>query len=105
SFSNRCFYGGRLLTVPEQPVIASARREIVVNDGDDAVANADELLNRAVSFHFVANGVYDKRKNRPEADYIAKLVRELLQKEPRRSIGVVAFSEAQQEEIDLALRQ
>jgi hypothetical protein len=29
----------------------------------------------------------------------------LLRKEPRRSIGVVAFSEAQQEEIDLALRR
>ena len=51
------------------------------------------------------HGVYDKRRNRAEADYIAQLVRELLRRECGRSIGIVAFSEAQQDEIEAALQR
>ncbi len=51
------------------------------------------------------HGVYDKRRNRAEADYIAQLVRELLRRECGRSIGIVAFSEAQQDEIEGALQR
>ena len=51
------------------------------------------------------HGIYDKRRNRAEADYIAQLVRELLRRECGRSIGIVAFSEAQQDEIEGALQR
>jgi len=105
SFSNRCFYNGRLLTVPEETVVLTKRPELIVKAASDADSHASEVLSRAVSFHFVASGVYEKRRNRAEAEYIAHLVRNLLRAEPRRSIGVVAFSEAQQEEIDQALRR
>lgn len=105
SFSNRCFYGGRLLTVPEETVAVGPRPELAVHELADADRNAEELLKRAVSFHFVHGGVYEKRRNRAEAEYVARVVRSLLRAEPRRSIGVVAFSEAQQDEIDQALRR
>jgi len=49
------------------------------------------------------HGVYDKRRNRAEADYIAHVVRALLTQRSGLSIGVVAFSEAQQDEIEAAL--
>ena len=44
------------------------------------------------------------RRNRAEAEYIAQLVRGLLAAPERRSIGIVAFSEAQQDEIESALQ-
>jgi superfamily I DNA and/or RNA helicase len=47
--------------------------------------------------------VYDDRRNPNEAAYIAQLVRSLLGRDTELSIGVVAFSEAQQAEIEDAL--
>src|SRR5207245_2152509 len=63
------------------------------------------LLSRAVSFHHLARGVYDQRHNRAEAEYIARLVRGILNREEGLSIGVIAFSEAQQTEIENALNR
>lgn len=105
SFSNHAFYGGRLLTVPEESRSTDQRSELVVATTEDAIENAGELLQRPVSFHFCDHGVYDKRRNKAEAEYIAELVRELLTSECGHSIGIVAFSEAQQGEIDRALRR
>ncbi|MDZ7620618.1 MAG: AAA domain-containing protein, partial [Patescibacteria group bacterium] len=103
SFSNWAFYDGRLLTVPEERLPApGGQPPLLAKTAEDAVGGAAELLHRPMSFHFMEHGVYDKRRNRPEADYIAHLVRALLtQSNP--SIGVVAFSEAQQGEIESAL--
>jgi predicted DNA-binding WGR domain protein len=103
SFSNWAFYDGRLLTVPEERLPAPDRRSIQIAEPSEATFGAEELLSRSISFHRMQNGVYDKRRNRAEADYIAHLVRELLQRECGRSIGIVAFSEAQQDEIEGAL--
>ena len=103
SFSNWAFYQGRLLTVPEEELATSGRNEIVANAAADGSAHADSLLERPVSFHFMEKGVYLNRRNRMEADYIAQMVRSLLNKPERRSIGIVAFSEAQQDEIESAL--
>ena len=103
SFSNWAFYDGRLLTVPEETLPAPDRKPLRIASPDDAVQGATELLARSISFHRLAHGVYDKRRNRAEAEYTARLVRELLVGQSGRSIGVVAFSEAQQDEIESAL--
>ncbi len=105
SFSNHAFYHGRLLTVPEETLPSGEQQAIIVSAADDGDAMAEQLLERAVSFHFIANGTYVKRRNRSEAEYIAYLVRGILKDKRRRSIGIVAFSEAQQEEIETALQR
>ncbi|MEM6673112.1 MAG: DUF4011 domain-containing protein [Planctomycetota bacterium] len=79
AFSNERYYDGRLITFP---------------------SNASEDL--GVSMCFVSDGVYDKgrtRTNAPEARAVVdEVVRRLKDAEQReRSIGVVTFSQAQQE--------
>jgi hypothetical protein len=104
SFSNWAFYQGRLLTVPEERLTLPGRPEITARAAEDAAAGAEALLERPVSFHFIEHGIYEHRRNRAEADYIAHLVRELLARKSGVTIGVVAFSEAQQAEIEDALQ-
>jgi hypothetical protein len=100
-FSNRAFYAGRLLTIP--PVTEVRKRApIVARAAEDGRAGCELMLDRPISFHRV-DGVYESRRNVPEAQYIAHLVRELLAKQTKRTIGVVAFSEAQQGAIEAAL--
>ncbi len=103
SYSNWAFYDGRLLTVPEESLSVGERAPLRATNPADAESGATELLARSISFHFMEHGVYDKRRNRAEADYIAHLVDELLRQQSGRSIGIVAFSEAQQDEIEGAL--
>jgi superfamily I DNA and/or RNA helicase len=105
SFSNWAFYDGRLLTVPEERLPAPDRRQILIAQPSEAQWGAEEILGRSISYHRMQHGVYDKRRNRAEADYIAQLVRELLRRQSGRSIGIVAFSEAQQDEIEGALQR
>ena len=60
-----------------------------------------------VEYIYVKDGVYDrggKKNNIIEAQKVADLVFEHFQKYPNRSLGVVTFSEAQQNAIDVALR-
>jgi predicted DNA-binding WGR domain protein len=64
---------------------------------------ADNLLARPISYHRIEDGVYLDRRNLPEAQYIAQMVRELLRRETPQSLGIVAFSEAQQGAIETAL--
>ena len=103
SFSNWAFYQGRLLTVPEEVVLTRERDELLITHAEQGKQGADEALRRALSFHFIEQGLYDKRRNRGEAEYIAEMVRRLLMNESGVSIGIVAFSETQQEEIEDAL--
>ncbi len=105
SFSNWAFYDGRLLTVPEEELPPPDRAPLLATRSADGKANADQLLARSVSFHFMQHGIYAKRRNRAEADYIAQLVRRLLTHHQGMSIGIVAFSEAQQDEIEGALER
>ncbi len=105
SFSNCAFYDGRLLTVPEERLPAPGRKPIFIAEPSEAAWGAEELLGRSISFHRMQSGIYDKRRNRAEADYVAQLVRELLRRQCDRSIGIVAFSEAQQDEIEGALQR
>jgi len=103
SFSNWAFYDGRLLTVPEESLVGVKREPIVAKTADDGVRGAHEIVKRPISFHSISHGVYDKRRNRAEAEYIAEMIRTLLNDGGRLTIGIVAFSEAQQDEIEQAL--
>lgn len=105
-FSNAAFYAGNLYTIPDRAALAARRGELVVPEAatpEIVGAHADALLARAISFHALPKGVYVDRRNEIEAAYIAQLVRELLARQTGRSIGIVAFSEAQQSEIEEAL--
>ncbi len=105
SFSNAAFYNGQLVTIPDQ----SLRESVSVNEpvkSDDPEAwehGVDRLLHYPITTHRIADGLYEKRVNLPEARYIAGLVREILLRETGQSIGIAAFSEAQQSEIESAL--
>jgi hypothetical protein len=104
AFSNRVFYEGQLLTVPSVRR-AVTRSPIVVKAAEDGVAGARALLERSISFHRLEASPYEQRRNVGEARYIAELVRELLERAEGKTIGVVAFSEAQQGEIERALAE
>lgn len=105
SFSNAAFYKRSLLTIPDNVILQSSIEPIApILDTNDPV-EIDSILNRSISFCYLENAIYDKRKNRDEADYIAKLVRDLLKGDSKLSIGVVAFSMDQQSEIELALER
>ncbi|MDW5564062.1 MAG: DUF4011 domain-containing protein, partial [Methanomassiliicoccus sp.] len=78
AFSNCRFYGGRLMTFPS------------------ATVDHEGL---GVSFIHVPDGVYDRarsRKNAVEAERVAELIAEHVTRRSGESLGVVAFSEAQQ---------
>lgn len=105
SFSNAAFYSGRLVTIPDQSLITAAAQTEPVNAADEEQwkVGTRRLLASPITTHRIADGLYEKRMNPPEAQYIAGLVRELLASNTGQSIGVVAFSEAQQGEIEAAL--
>ena len=103
SFSNWAFYDGRLLTVPEHRLSVPEPQQPIEHAGPAAALQ--RLISRPVSFHLLQDGVYENTCNRREAQYIAELVRGLLQRRSGLSIGVIAFSEAQQSEIDSALNR
>jgi predicted DNA-binding WGR domain protein len=103
SFSNAAFYSGNLYTIPDRQRAMPDRPELVVTANEQGSANVDALLARSISFHFMENGFYEDRRNPNEAAYIAQTVRNILQRDTKLSIGLVAFSEAQQGEIESAL--
>ena len=105
SFSNSAFYDGQLLTVPDRRLGTGGAEEILVSAAEQADAHAPALLARPVSFHFLEKGRYEARRNLPEATYVARLVRALLLSEERPTLGVLAFSEAQQGAVEEALER
>ncbi|HEV3324908.1 MAG TPA: AAA domain-containing protein, partial [Puia sp.] len=103
SYSNHAFYEGNLLTIPDKAIHHREKAPICITDPEQAVLHADALFDRSVSFHLLTGSVYEKRSNAAEAGYIARLVRELLNRGTRESIGIVAFSQEQQQVIGDAL--
>jgi len=103
SFSNAAFYGGSLFTIPDRQRLLTKQAALPVSEIGQADANVDAVLSRSISFHCLENGVYEGRRNHDEAVSIAQLVRGLLERQTGLSLGVVAFSEAQQSEIEDAL--
>ncbi|MBA4063659.1 MAG: hypothetical protein C0501_08095 [Isosphaera sp.] len=77
AFSNRHFYDGRLVTFP----------------------SADEATARAVTFVRVADGRFLDGVNPVEAGRVADLVMEHARTQSDRSLGVIAFSQRQQDRI------
>jgi predicted DNA-binding WGR domain protein len=103
SYSNHAFYEANLLTIPDRVIHHKERQSIAVSSADSAGAHVDALYDRSISFHFHTNSVYEKRGNLQEAAYIANLVCELLKRKVEESIGIVAFSQEQQHNIEDAL--
>jgi predicted DNA-binding WGR domain protein len=103
SFSNAAFYSGSLFTIPDRQRAMADRPELIVTANEQGGTNVDALLARSIRFHFMENGLYEDRRNSNEAAYIARLVRGILQRDTKLSLGLVAFSEAQQGEIESAL--
>jgi superfamily I DNA and/or RNA helicase/predicted DNA-binding WGR domain protein len=103
SYSNHAFYEAGLLTIPDKTIHHKEKQIINITKPEDAVGFADCLYDRSISFHFHPESVYEKRNNADEANYIAHLVRELLKRKAKESIGIVAFSQEQQHTIEDAL--
>ncbi|MFV0260007.1 MAG: AAA domain-containing protein, partial [Acidimicrobiales bacterium] len=108
AYSNHAFYGGRLATVPDRALPPGDQPELAPADASDAAATIADTLSRPISFHHLQHGRYQDRRNPAEADYIAELVRSVLRTGAQAptgtpTIGVVAFSEAQQGVIESAL--
>jgi superfamily I DNA and/or RNA helicase/predicted DNA-binding WGR domain protein len=103
SYSNHAFYGAELLTIPDRTIHHKEKKVLEVTTPEEAVNNASALFDRSISFHYQVNGLYEKRSNPNEANYIAHLVRKLLTDGVKESIGIVAFSQEQQHTIEDAL--
>lgn len=105
NFSNASFYQRQLLTVPGCGV-ADAKTPLLIDDVSKGHFHSSHVLGRSISFCQLDRsiGIYTKRRNNNEAKYIAQLVRSLLMDESQgKTIGIVAFSEAQQDEIETEL--
>lgn len=108
SFSNAAFYAGELVTIPDRTLRGrhDGGGEAAASSDEAAwTAGVDRLLCAPITTHRIADGVYDRRANPAEGRYVAGLVRELLARKTAHSIGIVAFSEAQQSEIEDALER
>lgn len=95
-FSNAAFYGGNLLTIPDQEILET-------DEEDDELPISKRLEFETISFHYQEDGIYSKRQNNVEANTIAEMVKDLLINKPELSIGIVAFSMQQQDNIERAL--
>ncbi len=87
AFSNIKIYNSQLITFP---------------------SSTEKAPDCGVEYVYVNDGVYDrggKKNNIIEAKKVADLVFEHSKKHPNRSLGVVTFSEAQQNAVDAAIRQ
>jgi len=105
-FSNAAFYGAALRTVPDRDLPGPALTPIIVTDPvADGAYGAQALLDRPLSSHLLQHGTYSNRRNIDEAAYIAGTLRELLRKRTGHTVGIVAFSEAQQGEIEDAIER
>ena len=102
-FSNAAFYQGRLRTIPDRRLREREFEPLVLETPDAAAERAAPILERSVSFYHLPNAEYVHRRNPDEARTIAELVRQLLMQDTGKSLGIVAFSEAQQGEIERAL--
>jgi len=103
SFSNHAFYEGELLTIPDRTIHHAEKPAIRIGGPADAATQVNSLFDRSISFHLLTDSVYERRGNPAEAVYIAALIRELLRRKTRESIGIVAFSQQQQHIIEAAL--
>lgn len=84
SFSNKEIYGNNLITFPSSKI----------NEVDTGV-----------EYIYVQNGVYENRCNKAEAEKCVQLIEQHIKKYPKRSLGIIAFSESQQSAIEDAVQE
>jgi len=101
-FCNQAFYTGNLQTIPSVSDL-QAHTEIIIAQEADIAQTIEAVFNRPISYHRLENSSYESQRNPGEAKYIAQLIREILHRDSEQSIGVVAFSQAQQDEIERAI--
>lgn len=95
-----------MLTIPDRGYEAEYHTEVKhknTQSEQPLSQRIQQLDKEIISFHFQEDGIYHKRQNKVEAEYIAQMVRGLLQHDPTQSIGIVAFSMQQQDNIEQAL--
>ena len=86
-FSNHFFYENKLITFP---------------------AAGSSPAGQGVRFVYVPDGVYDRgrsRMNRPEARVVARLALEHFERDPDRSLGIVALNLSQKDAIEDAISE
>ncbi len=103
SYSNHAFYGGGLLTIPDRVIQHHDRPGIEVHAPEEGSETAQHLLQQSISFHYLPDSVYEERSNLQEAGYIAHMIKRLLLDNVKESIGIVAFSQEQQNAIEEAI--
>ena len=103
SYSNHAFYGGGLLTIPDRVIQQHNQPEIIVQSPEEGIDTAQRLLQNSITFHYLSNAIYEERSNQQEAAYIAQMVKQLLLDNVKDSIGIVAFSQEQQNAIEDAI--
>jgi len=89
-------------------LIAFSNARIYKNELTTFPSYIDNKNNLGVEYLYVENGVYDRgarKSNIIEARRVAELVFEHFDNFPERSLGVVSFSESQQQAIETAIRQ
>jgi predicted DNA-binding WGR domain protein len=103
SYSNHAFYQANLFTIPDKAVHDKAQAMAPIEKSSQAPDHIHCLYDRSISYHHYPKAIYEHRSNKEEANYIAELVRTLLLKGIKESIGIVAFSQEQQATIEDAL--
>ncbi|MEM1261996.1 MAG: AAA domain-containing protein [Pseudomonadota bacterium] len=101
-FCNRAFYSGELKTIPTPGTIIR-REKTIINDLDNVSIEPSHVFGQPITFHKLNDSPYSAQRNAGEATYIAHLVRMVLTDERDLTVGIVAFSQAQQLEIEGAL--
>ncbi len=99
SYSNHAFYGADLLTIPDKTLPPPQHPLLTIQTPEEGEQYAQQVLQHSISYHYLPNGVYENRSNLPEARYIAYIVKSLLLQPVKESIGIVAFSQEQQQAI------
>ncbi|MEM7431635.1 MAG: AAA domain-containing protein [Pseudomonadota bacterium] len=103
-FCNRAFYSGELKTIPT-PGVLIQREPTVIEDLDNIRIVPDDVFAQPITYHKLEKSPYESQRNSGEATYIAELVRMILTEKSELTVGIVAFSQAQQGEIESALNR
>lgn len=87
-------------------LIAFSNREIYKNNLITFPNSINNVPDMGVEYIYVEDGIYDrggKKNNIREAEECVRLVFEHIEKHPDRSLGIIAFSESQQNAIENAI--
>ena len=113
AYSNQQYYNGRLFTFPDisNEIKTDQKNSIETLTSDEEIlenyANIDDLT--AIDFRYIKDGVKIKAKNVIEADFVAQAILNHYRSNQKYgtnySLGIVAFSVAQQETIRSALEK